>query len=236
MSVITSRQNPKIKALVALKKGRDPLLLIEGRNLINMALEANLVKELFGITPFESTLPTTLISREVALKLSDKESTDGFFALISRPQLEIDFAKHLVYLDNINDPGNLGTIMRTALAFGFGGLLVSPHTVNLYNPKVLSGGQGAHFLLPTREYTLEALAELKKEGYNIIVSTLENASDLSGLPSGKSVLVLGNEARGVSDEVSKVATHFVKIPMQNIDSLNVAIAGAVIMYSMSAKQ
>lgn len=233
MNVISSRQNPRIKALVQLKKGKDPLLLIEGKHLILMALEAGLVKELFGITPFENYDNMTLITKEVALKLSDKESTDGYFALISRPQLEINFSKHLVYLDNINDPGNLGTIMRTALAFNFGGLLLSPNTVNPYNPKVLSGGQGAHFLLPTKEYNINQLKDLKTKGYNIIVSTLENATDLNALPAGKSVIVLGNEARGVNDEVKDIATHFVKIPIQNIDSLNVAIAGAILMYELN---
>ena len=233
MTVITSRQNPRIKTLIKLKKGNDPLLFIEGKNLINMALDLNLVEELFGISHFENNLNTTLISKEVAEKLSEKQSTDGYFALIRRPSLSLDLTKNLVYLDNINDPGNLGTIMRTALAFNFGGLLYSPHTVNLYNPKVLSGGQGAHFLLPTREYDIEHLKSLKNEGYNIIVSTLETANDLTNLPNGKSVIVLGNEARGVSKEVAAIATHYVKISIANIDSLNVAIAGAILMHEIN---
>lgn len=233
MKVITSRQNPRIKALINIKKGRDPFLLIEGRNLINMAIELNLIVELFGITPFPSDLKTTLISKEVATKLSDKESTDGFFALIKRPELSLDLTKDLVYLDNVNDPGNLGTIMRTALAFNFGGLLLSSGSVNLYNPKVLSGGQGAHFLLPTKESNPKHLQSLKEEGYHIVVTTLDTENDLRSLPKGKSIIVLGNEARGVSKEVSALATHKVKIPISNIDSLNVAIAGAILMYERS---
>ncbi len=235
MDILTSKQNPKIKALVALKAKPKDELLIEGKHLIEMAVSANLIIEIFSVEKLSYDVPMTLITPEIAKKLSDKVTTDGAFALIKKPNLSLDKSKHLLYLDEVNDPGNLGTILRTALAFDFGGVLLSEGSVNPYNEKVLSSGQGAHFLLPIKKSSLKELTILKNEGYQVVVTTLGEAITIEEVKASKLVLVLGNEARGVSKDILKIADCRVKIPMQHIDSLNVAIAGAILMYEISKR-
>ncbi|OQA79508.1 MAG: putative TrmH family tRNA/rRNA methyltransferase [Tenericutes bacterium ADurb.Bin239] len=235
MNMITSKQNPKIKALAALKAKPNDELVIEGQHLIEMALASNLVMELLTVNPLPYAVPTTLITPEIAKKLSDKVTTDGAFALIKKPNLSLDKNKHLLYLDEVSDPGNMGTILRTALAFNFGGVLLSPRCVNVYNEKVLSSAQGAHFLLPLKKATLTDLISLKKEGYKVVVTTLAKAVPIEAVPNDKLILVLGNEARGVSKPIFDVADYLVKINIRHIDSLNVAIAGAILMYEISKR-
>lgn len=233
MTQITSRQNPRIKELISIKNMPKDTLLIEGLHLIKMAYDAKLILELFCVKPLNYDVSMTLISEEVADKLSDKKSNDGHFALIKKPDFSFDLTKNLLYLDEVNDPGNLGTLMRTALAFNFGGIILSPKSVSPYNNKVLSAAQGAHFRLPIKNLNYESLVRYKEEGYQIIVTTLENALSIEEVPSGKKILVLGNEARGVSKEVKKIADYNVKIPIKGIESLNVAVAGAILMYEIN---
>ena len=235
MNIITSKQNPKIKALVALKAKPKDELLIEGKHLIEMAIDANLVTEIFSVEKLNYDVPMTLITPEIAEKLSGKVTTDGVFALIKKPCLKVNKNKHLLYLDEVSDPGNLGTILRTALAFDFGAVLLSEGSVNAYNEKVLSAAQGAHFLLPVKKSSLDELIALKKDGYKVVATTLNDAITIEEVKASKLVLVLGNEARGVSKDVLKIADYNVKIPMQHIDSLNVAVAGAILMYEISKR-
>lgn len=235
MNIITSKQNPKIKALVALKAKPKDELLIEGKHLIEMAIDANLVTEIFSVEKLNYDVPMTLITPEIAEKLSGKVTTDGVFALIKKPYLKVNKNKHLLYLDEVGDPGNLGTILRTALAFDFGAVLLSEGSVNAYNEKVLSAAQGAHFLLPIKKSSLDELIALKKDGYKVVATTLNDAITIEEVKASKLVLVLGNEARGVSKDVLKIADYNVKIPMQHIDSLNVAVAGAILMYEISKR-
>lgn len=232
MGQITNVTNIKIKELIRLKKRPNTTLLIEGLHLIEMAYHANLLIELFTTTSLPYDKKTTLISANVAKKLSDKVTTDGHFALINKPQFTLDFTKPLLYLDDINDPGNMGTILRTALAFDFGGVIASRESVNFYNEKVLASAQGAHFLLPLKTADHTYLNELKREDYSVLVSDVRDGKRIPTVKQTKSVLVLGNEARGVSDEVKKQATHVVTIPIHHIESLNVAIAGALLMYEL----
>ncbi|MFA5660544.1 MAG: RNA methyltransferase [Bacilli bacterium] len=235
MKVITSRQNPKIKELLDIKKYPGALILIEGQHLIDMAYRANLMVELFGLSPLYDDFETTLINKDIATKLSDKVTTDGYFALVRRPQLEIDTNKPLLGLEHINDPGNLGTLMRTALAFDFGGILISDNSVNLYNAKVLSAAQGAHFFMPTKVISFTELQAYRHLGYELVVTTLKDAKVIDEVPAKKMILLLGNEAKGVSDHLLQIADHLVKIPMQHIDSLNVAIAGSILMYEITKR-
>ena len=134
----------------------------------------------------------------------------------------------VVYLDNIQDPGNMGTILRTALALNYDAIILSEDSVSIYNPKVVAASKGAIFLIPI------IIGDLKdyKEGRTIITSTLNDKSiSLDKLEKPKDfILVLGNEAHGVKDSVIELSDIFVKIPIDNIDSLNVSIAGGILMY------
>mgnify|MGYP003301742216 CR=1 FL=1 len=136
-------------------------------------------------------------------------------------------SKKIIYLDHVNDPGNMGTIIRTALAFDYDGIVVSKDCVSVYNEKVVSATKGALFLIPIVEGDIKDF----DSSYKVIVSTLSDktvALNEVKKPE-KFVLVLGNEAHGVSQESIDRADLLVKIPVNNIDSLNVSVAAGILM-------
>ena len=145
----------------------------------------------------------------------------------------------IIFLDDLRDPGNLGTILRTGLAFDFINVVASPNSVNFYNDKVIMAGQGAHFRLNlvTMEFN-QLLQQAKKHGYQIVATSLKKATPLETLTSSeKMVLVIGNEARGVSKEVLDAGDQIIKISMSNaIESLNASIAAAIIMHAHYKKR
>ena len=133
----------------------------------------------------------------------------------------------IVYLDQINDPGNLGTILRTAVAFNYDAVVLSKGSVDLYNEKVIAASKGTIFLIDAFVGSIEDYKDKQ-----IIVSTLdENSIPLNECKKPNDfVLVLGNESHGVSEPIIKMANELVKIEMNDvIDSLNVAMAGAILM-------
>lgn len=233
MTEITSLTNPKIKALLKVKKAPDATILIEGLHLIEMAHEVGLVIEHITTTSSPFSQDATLISRHIAEKLSEKKTTDGHFALIKKPEFPLLANRPLLYLDDVSDPGNMGTLLRSALAFGFGGVIRSRSSVNFYNAKVLSAGQGAHFKIPHFDGDSTTLSQLQKDGYRVLVSDVSGGELIEKVVTPKSIIVLGNEARGVSNQIQTLADNLIHLPMANIESLNVAIAGAIMMYLTS---
>ena len=139
----------------------------------------------------------------------------------------------VLYLDDISDPGNLGTLLRKALAFGYKTVLLSKNSCSIYNEKAIQSSQGAIFDLNIVEgYT--KLSELKASGYEILATEIKGSVDLDNVsPKSKHVLILGNEAHGVSEAVLKLADKRVKIDIKNIESLNVGVAGGIAMYKLS---
>ena len=138
-----------------------------------------------------------------------------------------DTYRKIVYLDNINDPGNLGTILRTAVAFNYDAVILSKSSVDIYNEKVVAASKGALFLVDTYYDDIDNYLE----GRKVIVSALDDATPLSECPKENNfILVLGNESHGVSPEIIKKANKVVKIEMNDsIDSLNVAVAAGILM-------
>lgn len=233
MRKITSRQNETIKSLAKLKNKPGRTFLIEGEHSLELALAANLALEVFTTEEKEYNVPTTLITKEIAAKLSHKKSPSKVFAVCKANDAPVDYAKHLLYLDGVSDPGNVGTLLRSALAFDFGGVILN-NTVHPYNEKVLASAQGAHFSLPIEIANSETLRDLKKRDYKVIVTTLGAESKMpNALKPGKYIVILGHETKGVSEAVFKEKDENIIIPIKNIDSLNVAVAGAILMYEVA---
>ena len=141
----------------------------------------------------------------------------------------------LIMLDDVNDPGNLGTIIRTAAGLGYDGIIMSPNTVDLYNEKVIRSTQGVMFKIPIIKANLqEVIKMLKKEKVFCIGTALTNAKDVKHITKkDKFAICLGNEAKGISKEVLDNMDENVKIAMNNdVESLNVSIAAGIIMYEM----
>ncbi len=229
---ITSLQNSFIKEMVALKKNnvrkKERKFLVQGNDFIEFSKKANVAKIIFALEDNNYGIETVLVSEEVLRKISLYENSLEPVILCDFIEENNYIGNKLVYLDGVQDPGNVGTIIRTALAFNYDGLILSPTCASLYSPKVLSSTKGAIFSLNI--YQNITLNELKENGYEIIVTSLSSASDFKKVnPSDKFVIVFGSEGQGVSKESLLLANKIIKIEMGNIDSLNVAVASGIIL-------
>lgn len=234
---ITSRQNDKIKELVKLSDAKfskeTGMFKIEGFHALEMAVKAKVVKSVFLLKE-DKELPKEIdqyiVSKEIMEKISETKNPQGAVVVCEYLKSTQKFGDKVLYLDGVSDPGNLGTILRTAVAFGYNDIILSNGCVSQYNDKVLQASQGAIFKLNiVKNFDLSKL-----NGYQILATEIKGSVDLDEIkPNKKHVLVLGNEAHGVSDSVLKLADKRIRIDIQNIESLNVAIAAAIAMYKLS---
>ena len=249
MDIISSTKNEKIKELAKLQtaKGRKKagMYLLEGEHLVEEAIKEKALIELIVVSSnrmedyqylLEQTEVNVLVaSQEVFQKLSMTETTQGILAAVKiENQAEPPCSGRIIVLDAVQDPGNLGTIVRTADAAGFDAVVLGTGTVDLYNDKVIRSMQGSHFHIPVFQADLrEYLPVLKKQGVEVAVTALHRDSKDYSILQGKSdvAIVVGNEGQGVSSVVIELADAVVTIPMfGKAESLNVAIASALLMY------
>ena len=170
--------------------------------------------------------------------MCDTEAPQGIIAVIkmdNQAEFVPDTEKAYIYCDGINDPGNLGTIIRTADAAGFGGVILSEGTVDLYSPKTVRSSMGSFFNIPVIiNKTVKDLKEYQQAGFTLYGGALdENTIDYRSADFSKpSLIIVGNEANGISDEVLKLCKS-VKIPiLGGAESLNVAVASGILMYEL----
>jgi TrmH family RNA methyltransferase len=211
------------------------LFLVEGFHLVEMAMEEGCAEEIFSLEPYEAAVPVTLVSREIIGKLAATKSPEGIVALCHRPRNEPFDTGRALILDGVQDPGNVGTLLRTALSFGFKDVYLSSGSADPMNRKAVLASQGAIFRLHIvpRDDLIARIGTLKSEGYAIVSTDLKASFSLSSLPQkGKIALVLGNEGQGVSSPIQALADARVRLEMSGIDSLNVAVAGGILMYEL----
>ena len=240
---ITSRNNERIKDIARLNdasyRSEMGLFLIEGAHLLEMALAHGVVQTVVSlekIPHLPETIEQLLVSPDVLKKISNQKTPQGIVGVCRQLTPSKDFGKRIVFLDDVADPGNVGTLIRTAVAFSFSDVILTEKCASIYNDKVIGASQGGIFSVNLAKGSAKTLKDLRNAGYAIIITSLKASVPLNELPKlDKFVLVLGNEARGVSFEVEKEATHKVIIPMSNIDSLNVAVAGGILMHHLSEK-
>lgn len=239
ISEISSKTNSKIKFVCSLKtpKGRNEhkKFLCEGKKALEMALNAGLVREVYTLEKLNlpKSIDQYIVTEEVMKKISSSISPEGIVFVSDFIKEKEDFGNKIIYLDGVSDPGNMGTIIRTALALGFDAVCYSKGSVSPYNEKVVAASKGAIFSIPVLEVELYLL----KLKYQIIVSALQdNSIELKNVKPAKNfVLVLGNESHGVKQETLALSDIVTKIPIEGINSLNVAIAGAILMYELGKK-
>ena len=251
MDHITSAKNPVVKALRSLRdhKGRAAAgrFLVEGEVMLREALKCGLVvrdvlaEEGFADLASELEAAGTrafIVPRSLLEAVCDTRTPQGICASVDLPEpLPLAQAPDkIVALDGVQDPGNVGTIWRTADAAGFGGLLVGAGCADPLSPKVQRSAMGSGFRLP---YTPvgdlpAALAELKARGWTVIASDLRGDDFYSHPdPGAKFVLVIGSEAHGISDATRAAADMLVKLPMRGgAESLNAAVAAGIMMYAL----
>lgn len=250
---ITSKDNPKIKFLKQLrqKKYRDESgkFLVENAVIIHDAAKAGVIPEMMFVTEVFLEKNRELydfivakcgvnecymIDEKINRSFSSMDTAPGIAAIYSKPRNKMDLTKPVIYLNAINDPGNLGTILRSALAFGLKNIVIDEHCADVYNPKTVSAAKDAIFKLNIEpDEDLWQLHEIKKI-MPVISTRLEKSDGLELLKKQKLFcIVLGSESHGVDEAIQKVSDDFVRIPMSGeIESLNVAAGAAIIFYEI----
>ena len=239
--LITSLNNERIKELVKLKdkKYRDKmgLFFVEGLDIVLEAYKNNFIKELYVLDGTEVSMDVqyTYVSYDVMKKISDMESISAYYAVCYRKQEE-NIGNRIILLDGIQDPGNLGTIIRSAVAFNFDTVVISKNTVDLYNPKVIRSTKGMLFNVNIIVRDLEDFI-INLDGYVVYGTDVVNGNNIKNEDIGEKVaLVIGNEGRGISDNIKKLCDKFIYIGMNDdCESLNASVAASILMYEVNNK-
>lgn len=248
MEKIVSMKNQKVKQWKKLQttKGRKEAraYLIEGTHLLKEAIkaDANIQEVVMTETFFRQSAlqiaegDIVIVSPEILASLAQTETPQGVVAVVQIPEdaPTLDYTGKYILLDQVQDPGNVGTIIRTADAAGYTGVILGEGSVDLYNDKVLRSMQGSHFHLPVHRGDLqELIPEMKRHGIPVYGTELNEAAvDYRTVaPSDVVALVLGNEGNGVSNEVLDLTDQNLYIPIfGEAESLNVAVAAGILLY------
>ncbi|SFD59552.1 RNA methyltransferase, TrmH family [Lentibacillus persicus] len=242
--MITSLQNEKVKQWTKLQKRKDRnkfgKFLIEGFHLIEEAYQSGwrineiIIEDDVHKPSWFSQYPIINVNKKVMQHITMTETPQGVAAIVEMKELQIDREAKMLLIDAIQDPGNLGTIIRTADAAGFDAVITGSGTVDLYNDKVIRATQGSLFHIPVLSANLvEKIPELQADGFTVLASALENACSFKAVRvPDKIALILGNEGAGVREEIIRQADNSVKIPIYGkAESLNVSIAAGILMYA-----
>lgn len=251
VSLITSSQNSKIKLVRSLfgraKERREANAFVaEGVRLIEEAVISNwgfrfalydetlserglrLVKKLE-----DEKVEVEKVENRLLQSISETETSQGILAVVDDSHLSIpDSLNFILILDQIRDPGNLGTLLRTAAAAGVQAVLISPETTDAFAPKVVRSGMGAHFRLPIHSMSWEEIREQVRD-LQVYLADMDGETCWETDLRGALVLIIGSEAEGASQEARKLAVQKISIPMSgNVESLNASVAGSVLMFEV----
>lgn len=233
---ILSTKNSLIKDALKLKikKYRNKLgqFLVEGPHLVEEAYEAKLINHIFYVNDCQyDEVLSYKVSQEVMNILSDVETPQGIIAVCGKGD-NFCLGDKVLLLDNVQDPGNIGTLIRSAVAFGFSAV-ISENSVDYYNDKVVRSTQGAIFKISLINFNLLDFIRTHQD-YQYLVTDLSSDVYLEDLKfkSKKLGIILGNEGQGVDKKVIEVVKDSFKLKMNNLESLNVSVAGSIIMYEI----
>ena len=246
---LKSTQNEKFKYFKSLNSKKDRIknsqYIVEGIKSVQDAISAQenicyiIVSESFYSDisfPYPLDVDIYIITDSMLSTISTTKNPQGIIAIlkIKTEELVLDINIPYIYCDRIQDPGNLGTIIRTADAAGFGGIILSPDCVDLYNPKTVRASMGSFFHIKKFEMiTIKELANFKNDGFMIYTSTLsDNTIEYTDSDMTKPfILVVGNEANGVCADIIEISDVTIKIPIDGrAESLNAAVASSIMMY------
>jgi len=237
---IESLENKKVKEWTKLnqKKYRDEtnLFIIEGTNLINEAYKNGYLKELIilkgKMLPID--VDTYYVTQDILKKISTLDNPPTMIGICNKKE-EKELGNKILVLDDISDPGNLGTIIRSACAFNVDTVVLSENTVDLYNPKVIRATQGMIFNINIIKKNLNNfISLLKSSNYKIYGTDVDGGVNVKSLKEyGKVCIIIGNEGNGVSDNIKKLCDKHIYINMnEKCESLNVGVAASIILYEL----
>ncbi|EPB8164613.1 TrmH family RNA methyltransferase [Clostridium perfringens] len=249
MLEIESKNNNLFKEIKKLKEKKHRIksnkYLIEGLRFVEEAIKSKVsIDSIIFTESFKEKNPDLFLKinenikfiqmNEALLKqLCSTENPQGIVGVINMQNKELKSGELVVLVDKVQDPGNMGTIIRTAHAAGAAGIVMTKGTVDIYNDKTLRSTMGSIFYIPiVEDDSLDFVKSLKKEGYKLVVSSLQGKNNFfEENLQGKVMIAVGNEGNGVSDEVYDIADIKVKIPMPGeAESLNVAVATSIMIY------
>ena len=241
--VITSLDNSKVKDLIKLqmKKYRDisSKYLVEGEHLIEEAYKAGVLLEVILVegSSINIDVTHTYVSSNVMKKISVMDTSINMIGLCKKNEDVEITGNHILLIDDVQTPGNLGTIIRSAVAFGIDGIVLSNNTVDLYNPKVLRATQGMYCHLPIIRRDLEEfIKEYKSRDYKIYGTNVVNGVDVRELSASdreKYCFIVGNEGNGVRESIQNMCDLNLYIPMNSkVESLNVGVACSILLYEL----
>lgn len=246
--IITSKENETIKHIKKLKekKYRDEFneYIVEGLRLVNEAIKENVnIKNIIVCEDylkdneiFECSLEKTYVNKIVFDSITEVKNPQGILAIIEKEgtDLNINYNEDvIVVLDNIQDPGNIGTILRTVDSVGLTQIIVSKGSADAYNSKVIRSTMGAIFRVKIieSENLVELLTNMQSKGYKVVSSILETDKTIYDIDYNKSIVIVGNEGNGISKEIIEISDEKVKIPMiGKTESLNASVATGIILY------
>ena len=237
-----TKQNIKELTHLHKKKYRieEKKLLIEGKRLLDQIHRNGIsIKDIFCLEGdrelYEYLVPESFTYCEAWQldKLAQTKTSQQVIGLIDAPKQPVIKTDFLLYLDNVSEPGNLGTIFRTALGLGVDGIITSPGCCELFNPKAIRASMGAVFTLPSEEHDYEWLFE---QPGKIMVTSLGNSQPINSLKTipQPSILVIGSEAHGIDPQIIDRADFRLKIPMTDaMESLNAAVAAGIAIFYLT---
>jgi TrmH family RNA methyltransferase len=255
--MISSTSNPQIKNIIQLQKkakarNEQGAFVIEGIKMFEESLEGGYLIKAYVSESFYNDkvghdpeyfkhFSYEIVQDSILKEASDTLTPQGIMAIVKKPEYELetilqDSYVNLVLLEDLRDPGNLGTIVRTAEGAGVTGIILSKESVDMYNPKVIRSTMGAIYRMPFVyvDDFLITLKLLKENNITIYAAHLLANKYYDEISyHNKSAIMIGNEANGISDTAAKEASQYIKIPMSGkVESLNAAIAAAVLMYEI----
>lgn len=230
-TVISSPKSPVYRELRQILKQpiRSPYAIVEGYNSYNQLKDDGLPMEIFLEEGQEMIEGAKILSKRLFSNLITTQNPQGILCKVEKVKREFDNGMILL-LDRVQDPGNVGTLLRSAQAFGINNILLLRGSCTVYNDKVLRSSMAAVFSLSIEEMaSIERVEELLAGGYTLY-SADGKGKNFKELKAGKIILALGNESRGISEEIQSLSAESYCIPMKGSqESLNVAVAGSIFM-------
>ena len=236
--MITSLENKTVKELTKLhqKKYRNNSFLLLNESLIKCAKENSYLEMLLYCDSLPFSFDNSIeVSKEVLNKIAKKDNLN-YLGVGKRIKENDNYGNRIIILDHLQDPLNIGRIMEAAYIFGFDNVILSEDSADIYNEKCLENSKGAIFKLNICHKKLnEEVVKLQKHGYKVYATGLRNETkELHEInKTEKMAFILGNEGSGVDSHLMDIADEILKIDMVNIDSLNVGMAGSIVMHYFS---